>query len=153
MLLNLFHCKGRSTGSISQKRENQSQAQSFESNRVGTKKGEKTPLSKIRRISSRLNDLPSRSFELIDFADQLEIHRLPWQKFTFNYVLKVKPDGRWKSSTVTVVAARQNGESTIIEMSILGKLLERTASTPGIDSRSHDPAWDLSPHRKHHWGQ
>jgi hypothetical protein len=47
VFLNVFHCKGRSTGSITQKRENQSQAQSLESNRVGTTKREKTPLTAV----------------------------------------------------------------------------------------------------------
>ena len=74
------------------------------------------------RISSRLNDLPSRGFELIDFADQLGIKLMPWQKFVFEHALKVKPDGRWKSPLVACVAARQNGKSTIMEMSILGRL-------------------------------
>jgi hypothetical protein len=47
---------------------------------------------------------------------------MPWQKFVFEHALKVKPDGRWKSPLVACVAARQNGKSTIMEMSILGRL-------------------------------
>jgi phage terminase large subunit-like protein len=47
---------------------------------------------------------------------------MPWQKFVFEHALKVKPDGRWHAPLVVVVAARQNGKSTIMEMSILARL-------------------------------
>ena len=74
------------------------------------------------RIHSRLNDLPSRGLEIIDFSAQLGVELMPWQKFVFEHAMKVKPDGRWKSPVVVVVAARQNGKSTIMEMSILGRM-------------------------------
>jgi phage terminase large subunit-like protein len=74
------------------------------------------------RISSRLNDLPSKGLEIIDFASQIGIDLMPWQKFVFEHALKVKPDGRWHAPLVVVVAARQNGKSTIMEMSILARL-------------------------------
>jgi len=74
------------------------------------------------RIHSKLNDLPSRGLELIDFASQLKVDLMPWQKFVFEHSLKVKPDGRWKHPVVCIVAARQNGKSTIMEMSILGRM-------------------------------
>ncbi|CAB4223104.1 COG4626 Phage terminase-like protein, large subunit [uncultured Caudovirales phage] len=74
------------------------------------------------RIHSRLNELPSKGFELIDFASQIGIELMPWQKFVLEHALKVKPDGRWASPLVCVVAARQNGKSTIMEVSILGRL-------------------------------
>ena len=74
------------------------------------------------RIHSRLNDLPSKGSEIIDFASQLGMELMPWQKFVFEHALKVKPDGRWHAPLVVVVAARQNGKSTIMEMSILARL-------------------------------
>ena len=74
------------------------------------------------RIHSRLNDLPSRGSEIIDFSAQLGVVLMPWQKFVFEHAMKVKPDGRWKHPIVTVVAARQNGKSTIMEMSILARM-------------------------------
>ena len=74
------------------------------------------------RIHSMLNDLPSRGLEIIDFSAQVGVELMPWQKFVFEHALKVKPDGRWKSPIVTIVAARQNGKSTIMEMSILARL-------------------------------
>ena len=74
------------------------------------------------RIHSRLNDLPSKGLEIIEFASQIGIDLMPWQKFVFEHALKIKPDGRWHAPLVVVVAARQNGKSTIMEMSILARL-------------------------------
>jgi phage terminase large subunit-like protein len=74
------------------------------------------------RIHSKLNDLPSRGLEIIDFSAQLGVELMPWQKFVFEHAMKVKPDGRWQAPVVAVVAARQNGKSTIMEMSILAKM-------------------------------
>jgi len=74
------------------------------------------------RIHSRLNDLPSRGLEIIDFAAQIGVELMPWQKFVFEHGMKVKPDGRWRHPVVTVVAARQCGKSTIMEMSILARM-------------------------------
>ena len=74
------------------------------------------------RIHSRLNDLPSRGLEIIDFSAQLGVELMPWQKFVFEHAMKVKLDGRWKSPVCVIVAARQNGKSTIMEMSILGRM-------------------------------
>jgi phage terminase large subunit-like protein len=74
------------------------------------------------RIHSKLNDLPSRGLEIIDFATSLGFELMPWQKFVFEHAMKVKPDGRWKHPVVVVVAARQNGKSTIMEMSILARM-------------------------------
>ena len=74
------------------------------------------------RIHSRLTDLPSKGLEIIEFASQIGVELMPWQKFVFEHALKVKPDGRWHAPLVVVVAARQNGKSTIMEMSILARL-------------------------------
>ena len=74
------------------------------------------------RIHSKLNDLPSRGLEIVDFSAQIGVELMPWQKFVFEHAMKVKPDGRWKAPVVAVVAARQNGKSTIMEMSILAKM-------------------------------
>ena len=99
------------------------------------------------RIHSRLNDLPSRGSEIIDFSAQLGVELMPWQKFVFEHAMKVKPDGRWKHPIVTVVAARQNGKSTIMEISILKDVsLERAAAT-GISSRPNNIAGDIPAHR------
>jgi len=74
------------------------------------------------RIHSALNDLPSRGLEVVDFAASIGIELMPWQKFVFEHAMKIKPDGRWKHPVVVIVAARQNGKSTIMEMCILARM-------------------------------
>jgi phage terminase large subunit-like protein len=65
------------------------------------------------RIHSPLNDLPSRGFELIDFADQIIPGGfMPWQKWLAEHSLKLKPDGRYHHPITVASCARQNGKST-----------------------------------------
>jgi hypothetical protein len=65
------------------------------------------------RIHSPLNDLPSRGFELIDFADHIiDGGFMPWQKWLAEHSLKVKPDGRYQHPISVASCARQNGKST-----------------------------------------
>ena len=72
------------------------------------------------RIHSPLNDLPSRGFELIDFADQIiEGGFMPWQKWLAEHSLKLKPDGRYHHPITVASCARQNGKSTYMSARIL----------------------------------
>ena len=72
------------------------------------------------RISSPINDLPSRGGELIQFADQIfENGFMPWQKYLAEHAFKIKPDGRWKHPIVCTVVARQSGKSTFMLSRIL----------------------------------
>ena len=72
------------------------------------------------RIHSPLNDLPSRGFELIDFADQIIPGGfMPWQKWLAEHSLKVKPDGRYHHPITVATVARQNGKSTYMMARIL----------------------------------
>lgn len=65
------------------------------------------------RLHTPLNDLPSRGFELIDFAKQiLPEGFLPWQEWLAEHSLKVKPDGRYAAPFRVTTVARQNGKST-----------------------------------------
>jgi hypothetical protein len=65
------------------------------------------------RIHTPLNDLPSRGFELIDFASQvIPGGFMPWQKWLAEHSLKVKADGRYASPFRVTTVARQNGKST-----------------------------------------
>ena len=67
----------------------------------------------VPRIHTPLNDLPSRGFELIDFADQIiEGGFMPWQKWLAVQSLKLKPDGRYYHPITVATVARQNGKST-----------------------------------------
>ena len=74
------------------------------------------------RISTPLNDLPSRGLEVIDFSKELGIDLMPWQKFYFENALKIKPDGRWAHPIVTTVVSRQSGKSTMMMIRILAGL-------------------------------
>ncbi len=72
------------------------------------------------RIHSPLNDLPSRGFELIDFADQIiDGGFMPWQKWLAEHSLKVKPDGRYHHPVTVATVARQNGKSTYMMARIM----------------------------------
>jgi hypothetical protein len=72
------------------------------------------------RIHSPLNDLPSRGFELIDFAEQIiDGGFMPWQKWLAEHSLKVKPDGRYHHPISVATVARQNGKSTYMMARIL----------------------------------
>ena len=72
------------------------------------------------RIHSPLNDLPSRGFELIDFADQIiDGGFMPWQKWLAEHSLKLKPDGRYHHPISVASCARQNGKSTYMSARIL----------------------------------
>jgi phage terminase large subunit-like protein len=72
------------------------------------------------RIHSPLNDLPSRGFELIDFADQIIPGGfMPWQKWLAEHSLKVKPDGRYYHPVSVATVARQNGKSTYMMARIM----------------------------------
>jgi phage terminase large subunit-like protein len=71
------------------------------------------------RIHSKLNDLPSKGQELIDFAADIGIELMDWQKFVAIHGHKVKSDGRWVHSEVGLCLSRQNGKSTLMMLRIL----------------------------------
>jgi phage terminase large subunit-like protein len=72
------------------------------------------------RIHSPLNDLPSRGFELIDFADQIIPGGfMPWQKWLAEHSLKIKSDGRYYHPVSVATVARQNGKSTYMMARIM----------------------------------
>jgi hypothetical protein len=72
------------------------------------------------RIHSPLNDLPSRGFELIDFAEQIIPGGfMPWQKWLAEHSLKIKSDGRYHHPISVATVARQNGKSTYMMARIL----------------------------------
>jgi hypothetical protein len=72
------------------------------------------------RIHSPLNDLPSRGFELIDFAEQIIPGGfMPWQKWLAEHSLKIKADGRYHHPVTVATVARQNGKSTYMMARIM----------------------------------
>jgi hypothetical protein len=74
------------------------------------------------RIHTPLRDLPSKGHELIELAEKIGIDLMDWQKFALIESHKYKPDGRWASPINTIVVARQNGKSFLMQLRILGGL-------------------------------
>ena len=70
-------------------------------------KGSTTP-----RIASKARTLPSKGQEMIDFAAQIGLELMPWQKWLAIESHRIKPDGRWAHPQVCVVVARQSGKTT-----------------------------------------
>ena len=71
------------------------------------------------RIHSKLNDLPSKGQDMIDFATELGINLMDWQRFVCIHGHKVRPDGRWHASELGLIMARQQGKSTLMMLRIL----------------------------------
>jgi hypothetical protein len=71
------------------------------------------------RIHSKLNDLPSKGQEMIDFATELGINLMEWQKYVCIHGHKVREDGRWAHSELGLIMARQQGKSTLMMLRIL----------------------------------
>ena len=71
------------------------------------------------RIHSPLNDVPSKGQEMIDFAAEIGLPLMEWQKFVAIHGHKVKEDGRWHSQLNNLCLARQNGKSTFMMLRIL----------------------------------
>jgi phage terminase large subunit-like protein len=71
------------------------------------------------RIHSKLNDLPSKGQEMIDFATELGINLMEWQRYVCIHGHKVRADGRWAHSELGLIMARQQGKSTLMMLRIL----------------------------------
>lgn len=71
------------------------------------------------RIHSKLNNLPSKGQEMIDFATELGINLMEWQRYVCIHGHKVREDGRWAHSELGLIMARQQGKSTLMMLRIL----------------------------------
>jgi len=71
------------------------------------------------RIHSQLNDLPSKGHEMIEFAKEINLNLMEWQKFVCIHGHKVRADGRWHHSELGLIMARQQGKSTLMMLRIL----------------------------------
>lgn len=93
----------------------------------------------------------SAGFSTLEFADDpLRIPRLPWQRFLLIHALELRPDGRFRFRTILVLAARQNGKTTIVEVKNLWKmfvlgvsLVIGTAQNLDISEESWDKAVEI----------
>lgn len=65
----------------------------------------------------------SRGFECIRFAEEvLEIELYPWQKWLLVHALELLEDGTFRFRTVTLLVARQNGKSTLMQILSLWRM-------------------------------
>jgi hypothetical protein len=71
------------------------------------------------RIHSKLNDLPSKGQDMIDFATELGINLMEWQRYVCIHGHKIRADGRWAHSELGLIMARQQGKSTLMMLRIL----------------------------------
>lgn len=62
-------------------------------------------------------------FEAIAFAeDVLGVTLIPWQRWLFQHMLELNPDGTFRFRTVLVQVARQNGKSTFAQILSLWRM-------------------------------
>ena len=72
------------------------------------------------RISTPLNDYPSKGKEMVDFCDEIGWPLLPWQQWLAEHAHKYNPDtGKWINKINTLCISRQNGKSTFMALRIL----------------------------------
>lgn len=76
----------------------------------------------LPRIHPKLEELPSKGQELVDFSASVGLELMDWQKWLAIEAHKVKPDGRWRYPLIAAVVARQNGKSTLMISRILAGL-------------------------------
>ena len=65
----------------------------------------------------------SAGFEACAFADDvLGITLMPWQRWLFEHMLELNPDGTFRFRTVLIQVARQNGKSTFAQVLSLWRM-------------------------------
>jgi phage terminase large subunit-like protein len=72
------------------------------------------------RISTPLNDFPSKGKEMVEFCEEIGFSLLPWQQWLAEHAHKYNPDtGKWINKINTLCISRQNGKSTFMALRIL----------------------------------
>lgn len=72
------------------------------------------------RISTPLNDYPSKGKEMVDFCESIGWPLLPYQQWLAEHAHKYNPDtGKWINKINTLCISRQNGKSTFMALRIL----------------------------------
>lgn len=64
----------------------------------------------------------SRGFDLIDFATELRIGLLPWQRTAAIRALELNPDGSYRFRTVLILVGRQSGKTTLLKVWALWRM-------------------------------
>ena len=70
-----------------------------------------------------LTPATSAGFEAVTFAhDVLGVNLIPWQRWLFEHMLELNPDGTFRFRTVIIQVARQNGKSTFAQVLSLWRM-------------------------------
>lgn len=72
------------------------------------------------RISTPLNNYPSKGKEMVDFCEEIGWPLLPWQQWLAEHAHKYNPEtGKWINKINVLCISRQNGKSTFMALRIL----------------------------------
>jgi hypothetical protein len=75
------------------------------------------------RLSTLTPEGPSRGPEVVRWAkDVLDVELLPWQELVLDRTL-VQTDGVWRSRTVGIIVARQNGKTRLVTVRALAGMV------------------------------
>jgi len=74
------------------------------------------------RIHTPLLKVLSKSQEVADLAEKIQLPLIPWQRWVLDDLLSVDSEQNWRKKTALVLVARQNGKTHLARMLILSHL-------------------------------
>jgi len=74
------------------------------------------------RIHTPLLKVLSKSQEVADLAEKIQLPLIPWQRWVLDDLLSVDNEQNWRKKTALVLVARQNGKTHLARMLILSHL-------------------------------
>jgi phage terminase large subunit-like protein len=74
------------------------------------------------RIHTPLLKVVSKSQEVADLAEKIQLPLIPWQRWVLDDLLSVDDEQNWRKKTALVLVARQNGKTHLARMLILSHL-------------------------------
>jgi phage terminase large subunit-like protein len=74
------------------------------------------------RIHTPLLKVLSKSQEVADLAEKIQLPLIPWQRWVLDDLLSVDDEQNWRKKTALVLVARQNGKTHLARMLILSHL-------------------------------
>jgi phage terminase large subunit-like protein len=74
------------------------------------------------RIHTPLLKCATKSQEVADLADKIELPLIPWQRWVLDDLLSVDDKNMWRKKTALCLVARQNGKTHLARMLILAHL-------------------------------
>jgi phage terminase large subunit-like protein len=74
------------------------------------------------RIHTPLLKVLSKSQEVADLAEKIQLPLIPWQRWVLDDLLSIDDEQNWRKKTALVLVARQNGKTHLARMLILSHL-------------------------------